>query len=102
MTASILPQGRKSSASAAARKTAHVCPYCEITHDGSPEATFAHNTLPWHRLRVLAATGAPKHLLREAALDCEDAVNNLADKLTPAQYEAAFAALPHISGEVTL
>jgi hypothetical protein len=29
-------------------------------------------------------------------------VNNLADKLTPAQYEAAFVALPHISGEIVL
>lgn len=80
----------------------HTCSHCNVQHDGSPEATFAHNSLPWHRLRVLAATGAPEHLLREAAIDCEDAVNNLVDQLTPAQYKAAFAALPHISGEVTM
>jgi hypothetical protein len=85
-----------------AKQAAHTCSYCKIAHDGTPEATFAHNTLPWHRLRVLAQTGAPEHLIREAALDCEDAVNNLSDSLTSAQYEAAFAALPHISGQVTL
>jgi hypothetical protein len=99
MTTTILPQALPVAASA---DNAHTCSYCKITHDGSPEATFAHSTLPWHRLHVLAATGAPGNLLREAALDCEDAVNNLADSLSPAQYEAAFAALPHISGEVTL
>jgi hypothetical protein len=102
MTDTILPQAQVAASADNAQKTGHACSYCKITHDGSPEAAFAHNALPWHRLRVLAATGAPRHLLREAALDCEDAVNNLADKLTPAQYEAAVGALPHISGEVTL
>jgi hypothetical protein len=103
MTTKTLPQALRGAARADnAKKTTHTCSYCKIAHDGSPEATFAHSTLPWHRLRVLAQTGAPEHPLREAALDCEDAVNNLSDSLTSAQYEAVFAALPHISGEVTL
>jgi len=80
----------------------HTCSYCDVQHAGTPEAAFDHNTSPVHRLRVLAATGAPEHTLREAAIDCEDAVNNLADQLSPAEYEAAFAALPHISGEVKI
>jgi hypothetical protein len=80
----------------------HTCSYCHVTHDGSPEATFAHNALPWHHLRVLADCGAPPHILRPWAIACEDAVNNVADQFTPEQYEAAFNALPHISGEVKI
>lgn len=80
----------------------YTCKLCNVTYPDNAKARFEHNRLPWHHLRVLADCGAPSHILRPWAIACEDAVNNLADQMTPAQYTAAFNALPHISGEVTV